>query len=185
MEVSTLKMERAEARELYEKYQASVSFGTEIDREIARSYRLLSQGKVIIRAIDSIKAAGIGEDGRPRLGLVRADARRCAWRAWTNGGGKFVADSRWRGTRNMIELPPDTFPRSSNPKNGDAIVPIVPAHLRPKHSLSNYHILWEADWREVPRDPLLLRRLGRGDLWLVVAAWDLTEVERAALQARV
>jgi len=37
----------------------------------------------------------------------------------------------------------------------------------------------------VPRDPYLLRRLGKGDLWLVVAAWDLTEVERAALQSRV
>ena len=32
---------------------------------------------------------------------------------------------------------------------------------------------------------VLLRRMGRGDLWLVMAAWDLTEVERAALQARV
>jgi len=35
-----------------------------------------------------------------------------------------------------------------------------------------------------PRDPMLLRRLG-GDLWLVVAHWDLTEVERAAMATRV
>ncbi len=67
-----------------------------------------------------------------------------------------------------------------------AIMPLIPAHLRPRQALENYHVLWEAEWsRVVPRDPFLLRRLGKGDLWLVVAAWDLTEVERAALQSRV
>ena len=44
----------------------------------------------------------------------------------------------------------------------------------------------DPDWkrRAVPRDPFLLRHLGKGDLWVVVAMWNLTEVERAALQAR-
>ncbi len=65
-------------------------------------------------------------------------------------------------------------------------MPIVPINLRPKRGLANYHILWEAEWHNVvPVDPLLLRRLGKGDLWLVVAAWDLTEVEQAALTARI
>jgi hypothetical protein len=185
MEVSTMKMERAEARELYEKYQASVSFGTDIDREIARTYRLLGQGEVIIRAIDSIKMAGLGADGHPLLALTRADARRCVWRGYADGSGRFVADGRWRGARNTVSVPVDFFPRATSRWDCEAIVPIVPAHLRPKHSLANYDILWEADWRDVPKDPLLLRRLGKGDLWLVLAAWDLTEVERAALQARV
>jgi len=66
------------------------------------------------------------------------------------------------------------------------MVPLVPVHLRPKRGLANYHVLWEAEWeRIVPRDPLLLRQIGRGDMWLVVAQWDLTEVERAALSARI
>ena len=30
-----------------------------------------------------------------------------------------------------------------------------------------------------------LRRIGKADLWLVVAQWDLTEVEKAALSTRV
>src|SRR5258708_4807132 len=43
----------------------------------------------------------------------------------------------------------------------EAIVPLVPVHLRPKRGLENYHILWEAEWtRVVPRDPMLLRRIG-------------------------
>lgn len=37
----------------------------------------------------------------------------------------------------------------------------------------------------MPKDPYLLRRIGKGDMWLVVAAWDLTEVERAALATRL
>jgi len=65
-------------------------------------------------------------------------------------------------------------------------VPIIPGYLRPKRGLQNYHILWEAEWsRGVPVDPYLLRRIGQGDLWLVVAAWELTEVERAAMSTRV
>ena len=39
--------------------------------------------------------------------------------------------------------------------------------------------------RTPPRDPYLLRRIGKADLWLVVASWELTEVEMAALSTRV
>ena len=67
-----------------------------------------------------------------------------------------------------------------------AQVPIIPLHLRPKRGIENYHVLWEAEWRPIPaRDPYLLRRIGKADLWLVVAQWDLTEVEKAALSTRV
>jgi hypothetical protein len=42
------------------------------------------------------------------------------------------------------------------------------------------------EWRKVvPKDPYLLRRIGDGDMWVVVAHWDLTEVERAALAHRL
>jgi hypothetical protein len=68
----------------------------------------------------------------------------------------------------------------------EALVPSVPVHLRPKRGLASYHVLWEAEWTKVvPRDPYLLRRIGRADLWLVCAAWELTEVERAALATRL
>jgi hypothetical protein len=36
-----------------------------------------------------------------------------------------------------------------------------------------------------PVDPLLVRRLGEADLWVVCGAWDLTEVERTVLASRV
>jgi len=69
--------------------------------------------------------------------------------------------------------------------NHEAAVPLIPVHLRPKAALSNYHILWEAEWtKRYPVDPYLLRRFG-GDAWLVVAAWDLTDVERAVMGSRL
>ncbi len=102
--------------------------------------------------------------------------------------------SRFRFREGSLEFPIETFStyvigaktyRNSNSRH-KAMMPTVPIHLRPKRGLQNYHVLWEAEWEPVPpRDPYLLRRIGKADLWLVVAHWDLTEVERAALATRV
>lgn len=68
-----------------------------------------------------------------------------------------------------------------------AIVPTIPPRLRPPHNLSGYHILWEAEWGQEdvlpPGDPALLRHLG-GDLYAVLAVWDLTPLERSVLAGR-
>lgn len=203
MDATVLKMERSEARELYEKYRASLHFGEEIDREVARAYRLLAQGKLIIKAFESVRTAGLNEDGLPKLAILHADAKSCHLTLYRDGAARFEP-VRWaRAKSTILGFPSGTFappetsfplvrpwrsgelPGRSSTHEAQAVVPIVPLHMRPKHALSNYHILWEADWHAVPRDPYLLRRLGKGDLWLVVAMWDLTEVERAALQARV
>jgi hypothetical protein len=72
-----------------------------------------------------------------------------------------------------------------------ALVPIVPPkHLdRVNMNLDNYLTLWEVDewtWRRdpaPPRDPALLQHLA-GDLYAVLATWDLTELERIVLSGR-
>ena len=71
---------------------------------------------------------------------------------------------------------------------GFALVPAVPADIRPDvGQLKDWHIPWEVDkWfersqiPEPPRDPLLLRKI-RGELFQVLAEWDLTEIERAVM----
>jgi len=65
------------------------------------------------------------------------------------------------------------------------IVPSIPAPLRPTSSLEGYHVLFESEgWHEeappAPRDPALLKHIG-GDLYAVLAVWDLTELERAVI----
>jgi hypothetical protein len=188
MNVEEIKVDPKEARELYREYKKHVHYSTPIDDEIRRAYQLIAQGKVIIRALDSVKQAGVGADGFPKLAIIRATAQACCCRLYGDGSGVMAETQRdfWRSTR-AIRWNANSFPRAQTASEvREAIVPIIPIHLRPKRGLQNYHILFEAEWsRVVPVDPLLLRRIGKGDMWLVVAAWDLTEIERAALAARI
>jgi hypothetical protein len=183
-----IALDRGEARELYRRYKAHVHYAKPIDREIQRTYQLIAQGRVVIRALESIKAAGLNEQGLPKLAIVRADFKACWCDVLTDGRVRFgVAQSAWHRNRGReIELPAGSLPNRARWVRGCAMAPIIPVHMRPKRGLQNYHVLWEAEWSPVPPgDPLLLRRIGRGDLWLVTAAWDLTEVEKAALATRL
>lgn len=71
--------------------------------------------------------------------------------------------------------------------NYRAMVPHVPPALRPKASLDNYAILFEVEnWAldpSAPRDPALLKHIG-GDLYAVLATWDLTPLEQSVLNGR-
>lgn len=194
MEAVTIEMDQVEAKRLYHEYLTHRYFDTPVDREIRRTYRQIAKGQVVIKALESVAAAGVDAKGLPKLALLRADQQECHLMINNDTVRMAASDSRARGWGKRVGPEPfewrkDQFPGAAETSyRGDyrAIVPLIPAHLRPKHALDNYHILWEAEWsRVVPKDPFLLRRLGQGDLWLVVAMWDLTEVERAALQSRV
>ena len=131
----------------------------------------------------------------PRLAACRANARI----AYTNGvdldGGCLItADRHDRDLHhaNKVDrftIADGTFERGENYRLSRvrAIVPNIPPALRPKRGLRLYTILWEAEWSAdptAPTDPALLRRLG-GDLYILLATWDLTELERAVLGGRV
>lgn len=193
MDTIAIEMDQAEAKRLYHEYLTHRYFDTPADREIRRAYREIAKGKVVIKALESVAAAGVDEKGLPKLALLRADQSECY--LMVNGDTVRMAanETRARGWGKRVGPEPFEWPKSSfhgaieTSYRGDyrAIVPMIPAHLRPRQALSDYHILWEAEWsRVVPKDPYLLRRIGKADLWLVVAAWDLTEVERTVLQSR-
>lgn len=204
MQTVSVEIARQRARELYHEYKKHAHHSKPIDDECRRAYQLLARGRLIIQALESIRLAGIKtstlDAGFPKLALCRADALSCKIdmnqngsatmhasdveprsRGWRQGGGVFQ-------TRNVFSFPVGTFPRPLKDQRwrGEALLPTPPLHLRPKRGLANYHVLWEAEWTKiVPHDPMLLRRIGRADLWLVVASWDLTEVERAVLSTRI
>ena len=193
MEVAKLTLDKNEARELYREYKKHQHYSVPIDHEIQRAYQLIAQGRMVIRALESIKAAGLGPDSLPKLAIARATADRCILfprqnesRITMSSKSDSWTPTRERsGTRFHFQAS-DFFGIKKNEWSYQAQMPIIPIHLRPKRGLANYHVLWEAEWTPVPpRDPLLLRRIGIGDMWLVVAAWDLTEVERAALATRM
>jgi hypothetical protein len=193
MQVQKLELDRARARELYQAYKKHVHWSTPIDDEVRRAYQLIGQGRMVIKAIESIKLAGLKLDTFPKLALCRADATCCVAQMEQSGGCSFIANraSNWRHhppRRSIVTMPGGSFrTRGSNePWRATALLPTPPLNLRPKRGLANYHVLWEAEWAKVvPHDPMLLRRIGRADLWLVLASWDLTEVERAALSTRI
>lgn len=201
MKVEALtQIDREQARELWKKYQTHRNHQSPHDAEIAAIYKRIAQGKTVIRALESIKAAGLNEHGLPKLAIARADITLCHFvmRGSRFGECQFNNDRYWNHGRG--NKPPSLhsktvqldWPELPDLRRGfkeqwqyQATVPLIPVHLRPKRGLQNYHILWEAEWtKRYPVDPYLLRRFG-GDAWLVVAAWDLTDVERAVMSSRL
>jgi len=186
MKVERLRMDPEKARELWRKYQAHVAGQTKADQEIAAVYKRLAQGRTVIRALESIRAAGASEEGYPRLAIARADERQIECRVSPHlNVWKFEPRGYARSPSRVLEVArPEGAAVPNEWKSLQTDVPLIPVNLRPKHSLAGYHILFEADWREYPIDPYLLRRFG-ADAWLVVAAWDLTTVERAVMANRI
>lgn len=185
MNIEQLKVERGTARKLYREYVQHRDRMTPADREIAAVYRRIAQGQTVIRALHAIAQAGLGERGMPRLAIARADEREieCSVYGGAPGTARFEPPGYCRTRTRKFEV--RGFEHITEHRRARATVPLIPVHLRPKFSLSNYHILWEAEWGRVyPADPYLLRRFG-GDAWLVVAAWELTDVERAVMQSRL
>lgn len=152
------------------------------DWEIERIYRAIAKGKTVISVNDAIVKAGIDAQGRPRLAIMRADQDVVICDAWNNEKVTFKIPGHFRGAEWYFQIP---WPNRAVIHRQDAVarLPRIPPQYRPAQgTLPNYHLLWEADWSDIPRDPYLLKRIGR-DAWVVLAAWDLTDVELSVLRA--
>jgi hypothetical protein len=192
MDTQPIVLDRARARELWRDYRKHQHYSAPIDDDVMHTYQALAQGKVVIRALESIKGAGLNAEGLPKLALARADTQWVWLRTEVDGKALFTTNERelwsWREqprSRHRIDFAAGSFPFAKGVR-AKALVPQIPLPLRPKRGLQNYHTLFEAEWTAAPPvDPMLLRRVGRADLWVVCAAWELTEVERAALASRL
>lgn len=190
MNVELLKVDRDEAEKMWRKYQSHKNHQTPVDEEIERIYRLIAQGKTLVRALESIRANGLNEDGLPKLAIARADAKECFLNLQQDGSGR-MADQRWvngnTARSRYFDFPRETFTgKITSAYDRRAVAPHIPPDIRPARGVENYTILWEAVWQpQPPIDPYLLRRVGKGDIWLVVGAWSLTSVERAVMANRI
>lgn len=186
MNVEKLSMEQTEAQKLYKAYKESRTPLTKDDQAIAAIYKRLAQGKLVIRALASITAAGVDDEGLPKLAIMRADQREAHLQVRNDEMIFYSAQTHGSTARFTVPMPGVKYANwSDNKRYGrKAQVPLIPVHLRPRKGIQNYCILWEADWQAYPIDPYLLRRFGE-DAWLVVAAWDLTAVERAVMSQQL
>ncbi len=197
MNVPTIEMTPEDAQRKLDAYRTQLRRRADDEYEAAAAgYEALSEGKPLLNLADAINSAGLGDDGRPRLAIARADRKqieaRTGWRA-TRGHICYDATapnfSTWHYSGSlMINV------RWNTPdikiKDGYALVPMVPADVRPSGQLRDYFILWEVEAWSDSRigakpdiDPYLLRHL-RGDLYIVEAEWDLTDLERAVMSGR-
>jgi hypothetical protein len=197
MDLAAIQISKDEAREKLDEYASFIyEERTAEDDAIAAGYRAAARGLPVISLSRTIASGGFHGNSLPRIAVVRADATECFAR-WS-GNDVIFADRDGRdvnrgalvGTHSVrVSLAGDELPERMSRRTwtaGSTMVPIVPPCHRPKRSrLRRCHILWEVeDWTYVPPvDPALLRHI-RGDLWAVLAAWDLTELERLVLTQR-
>ncbi|HLY81195.1 MAG TPA: hypothetical protein VKQ70_17585, partial [Caulobacteraceae bacterium] len=142
MEIERITVDPAEAREAYLKYKAHAHYSTPIDREIQRVHEAIAKGKVVVRALASIKAAGLGADGLPKLAIIRADAEQCHLYLRSDGGARFSTQAYApdRNRRTYIDMPAGSFPDTGKRfRNHVAQTPLVPIHLRPRQKRGAGH----------------------------------------------
>lgn len=199
-----------EARRKREQYSAFLSKRKVKDPELVAAERIyyhLALGKKLIDVGKAIREGGFDDEMRPRLAIARADRRQICflWRTFDQSGSFNANLSEWSGHQHESLIERVNFNRRHGVRKyhdaertrmyqpdikAFALVPMVPPQLRPKAPLSQFHILWEVEqWADQrigakpPVDPYLLQRIS-GDIFEVIAEWDLTEVERLVMEGR-
>lgn len=196
MDLQPMTMEKEAAEAAFKEYRgAFMADRNRIDGELMRGYKALREGKQLIRLSEAISKGGADDEGRPRLAIARADERVGTYWRQRDGSVRFSNGAGTRARGRSFAFPAGTLPEFApyptpfeSGSGLQALVPLVPPRFRPPRAgaLSGYHVLWEAVWQRAPRaprDPALLKHLG-GDLWAVLAVWDLTDLERAVLEMR-
>src|SRR5262252_573097 len=100
MDTEHIKLDRAEADRLWRKYKEHKAYSGPIDWEVQRAYGLLAKGKLIIKALASVAAAGVNENGLPKLALASATAKACFLERHANGGCTMHSSQSWRAKSN-------------------------------------------------------------------------------------
>lgn len=191
MDVTKVEMDPAAADKAFREYRAAfMADRNRIDGELMRGYKALADGKTLISLTEAIRKGGLDSVGRPALAIARADEasivvtinrgagiERAGWVAYDPGLSSYVRSmDRCLDVSTGLEIPAGQWGRRYR-----ATLPFIPPQFRPPHALKNYHLLWEARWQSRPiGDPMLLKRVG-GDVFAVVAAWDLTPLEKLVL----
>jgi hypothetical protein len=196
MKIKQIRVPKAKAKEKWLEYNEIVKHRKEkYLRDFKALYFHLKNGKKVIDVFEAIKFAGLNEKNEPKLAISKADATEVIFVKRNKGRGYFSREN-YKGTKYDVSLPDNTFQikwarmktswgRDIKNEKLKTSVPIVPAHLLPKGNLSRYYVLWEVEkWEKIPpRDPILLKRITK-NLFVALAFWNLTPLERALISGR-
>lgn len=197
--MALITMPKEQAAEKWKEYlELEKQKSTKEFREFKQIYHQLSKGKAVLDLFETIKKVGVNADGEPRIAIAPANAPACWFRKIEQTQGRFQSsESLWRySTPESIQVPKGTFPSWKRTENNDIIRslikaprPSIPPEVSAKVGVSlryPYYVLWEVEkWEpEPPRDPLLLRRVSN-NIFVLIAKWNLTKLERAVMRGRI
>lgn len=214
MDVQTLTMPRHEARERLRAYRKSLHRRADAEYDIAaKGLEAIAEGFAVIDVAAAIRETAIDHVGRPMLAIARSDRKHVVFEhdSWSPTAN-FWTESTFTPRQAVRDHYPtlvrdvhmgmtgraraETVPgrgRDDGVPNGYSLVPMVPPQAleeagRPQ--LKKCFTLWEVEhWADTKiasksdLDPYLLKHIG-GDLYAVLAAWELTELERAVMNGR-
>jgi len=159
-------------------------------KDLKQLYRQLYLGKKIIDIFDVIQKGGVHENFHPKLAVTKADAKTVECRYEQNGNIVFRNNGQWSKKTQWIDLknclPEYKMNNAWDSLNLKAPVPIIPPSVLPAKLTDDYYILWEVDkWQMVPPvDPWLLKRINER-MFVAVAGWNLTALERSAMASKI
>jgi hypothetical protein len=201
-QLSFVTMPKEQALAEFEKYKAAVKRSHDAaDRMMVKAYKTLSEGQGVLNLRQALSKGGVDpQTWLPKLAAMRADQPLVHFKRLSSHNGFYSHSSRNYLSRSVktaqtarlqFVLSDHSLPLLPEGKRQpdrfwwahSAPVPPIPPQFRPADALSKYVILWEvATWSPVqpPDDPILLKPLG-GDLYAVVAQWDLTPIEQMVL----
>lgn len=202
MNVATMRMPKAQARRMLRDYRKRILKSRNDELEaVAEGLKWMARGRAVLNLSEAIRGGGFFPSGLPKLAICRSDMRAVSisWHGNQRIAIYEAVRDRWGGRRPgrlRVEIDMGEGHKKTHMESwgnawttltGQTMVPMVPpAALAEAHTgttaLGKFYTLWEVErWEPVPpRDPMLLKHLG-GELYVVLAEWDLTELERAVI----
>ena len=190
MNIELLAEEKQLATEKYQEYlQASKTCRDKRYDDLKKVYNHIRKGKSVVDITKAIKSGGVRDNWHPSLaiGLASSPTVRCIYKR--EGDVQFRSSNNlWKFRASDIDIKQGLPSWQNGPweLRLEAPIPIIPPRLRPAKLTPDYYILWEVDtWTPAPsKDPYLLKRLSP-TLFLICAAWDLTDIEMAVIAGRI
>lgn len=167
-----------------------------IYKDLKKVYTQLKKGALVLDINEVFKKSGVRQyNFHPKLAIAQVTTKKVYCRYWEDGKVRFLNQNHfWLCKKHDVEIKnalpeiPKDIPKSPgwNELRLSGPVPIVPPQFLPKKVTKDYYVLWEVEtWTpEPPKDPYLLKRI-TNNMFVVLAAWDLTKIERAAMRGRI